>query len=1275
MAACVPKPEEIKGCGSGMEFNETSKTCVTIASIDLDTTLTTLTVTEDAPESFSLPNATTDSVEGTLFWFITAAPTKGDLTGCANLNVSGELTATGTVFRSCVYTPDANYVGPDSFSYRICSSADAKKRCTSAYTVAVTVEDDENDVPILGGPALLNINEGSVFNYDVRVSRKTKNEADNFYLCVDIIDPDGALDTPGITNVNVPADPITINDATCSLLGAEDDNLSNVLATFSSDTFTLPGGVPKTAYIMMRLCETATCPVGGIDGIDNDADLQIDEEDEWSATDLLNVSVVRSRVNVNDLNFAPVMMLGALPGTPTFAPVSLGSVVEDSTVLTTIGTDAGVGVNDHVLAPYATDADGDAITYEIVPLTFFPSHAGTLLCPSGAQLACTFAPAADFSGTISFRYRARDATNKLSNEISVSLSFTAVNDAPVFLASQVLDYSTATPATQVFLQEVTTLSDRTFKVGEGGGITENSQTLRLRATSSDATILAPQGIRVKRGGVELGLLSDVTDLVLDSPSTDADALFYTLSFRPNGFTVTDTPVTITLSLSDGFNTTTQDITFLGVTNLNSPVLVSMPTTLGMKSGGATKDIEITANPGINDWDDVTGGGQGLAVTVTSSNTAVINLLSTNLTTAGGGISIVKDVGNCAAASCLYNITYDGSNDPGDDVMDFSLVSGIRGNSNLTFTFSDGVGASVVKTVAVGSYTFAVAFNGWDFLTANGVQTNADGSVFAPGHITPAWRNLTVTEGGVQTTAYKVFLYRKSNSDFSDITDYPAAAMNEVGVPSTQNSLKLETGVTFFDTTTLVPGERFYVAIGIVPNVLGEMIVAPGVVDTAIEVIVPPDNTALIHRWSANRVYCSLLGGTPDRNNNYRCLNVGLGGFQDGATYYHDAKEHVFLDNFETGCPYTGSNVEDGLFMAPGASGDVHYNRNTGACSYSDGVSWLPFTEVAYTLNTGLLASRGRLPPLTGLTRTQAQAVCVSELPQCLGAACPNGVGDVWEGTTRELPSRREMLVANTWPDDFDAPEFENSGLHTPDLLSCNTNSANGQVFRDLADTSLSADTITASPVATIRSLSNSALVAGNCKSLFNVYNLVGNVNEWLADSYSCTSQNATQSSCDMLAPVGSQAGGLKDVSLAANNSLGVTYSFDGSLRNGPLLVKDTAALFSNLFRPTIDRLYLALGLPFYEDGTVPHPSQGLPRIGTNAPPASYAATLFSSDTYRLNWISDTSSAATQYAMLQGGDWLSGSGAGRYNFELKQDGVASTQVGHRCVIRLTPELNP
>ncbi len=1274
-AACVPKPEEIKGCGSGLEFNETTKSCVTIASIAPDSTLTTLTATEDTPESFSLPNATTDSIEGTLYWFIVDAPTKGTLTDCANLDVAGELTSTGTVLRSCVYTSDANYVGPDSFSYKICSTPSGNQRCTDTVSVAVTVEDDLADIPSVGGPALLNINEGSSFNYDIRVSRRTKNEADAFYLCVDIIDPDGALNTPGVTNVNEPGDPIAINDATCSLLGTENDNLASVMATMSSGTNLLPGTASKTAYIMTRLCESATCPVTGIDGLDNDGDLEFDEEDEWAtAPELALVSVARTRVNVNDLSFAPTMRTGVLPGTPPGSPVtlpvSLGTVPEDSIVLATIGTDDGVGVNDYVLEPYAYDGDGDAITYEYVPLSLFPVHAGTLLCANGTELACTFDPAVDFSGTVSFRYRARDATNKVSNEVTATLTFTVINDVPVFLASQVLDYDTATPATQVFLEENRTLANRTFRVGEGGGITENSQSLYLRASSDFPAVLAASGITVRRNGVSLGLLSATSDIRIDAPAEDADSATYTLSFRPEPGVVTDVPVTITLFLSDGIDTTLQNITFLGVKNIDDPIDGSGPSTFGMRSGGATKNLEFFVHPGINDWANVTDGNQDLTISVTSSNTAVINLLDPiiQLSSSGGATVITKVGAGCTAASCVFTVDLDNTIDPTADAYALSLVSGIRGNSTLTFTFSDGVSAPVTRNVVVGSYSFAVTFNGWGFTRAGGQKTNIAGTVSDSAYILPSWQALTVTEGGIATSAYKVLVYRKATSDFST---YPADALVNAGVASSVREQTFRSTTTYDDGASVVPGERYYLALAVVPNVLsGEVLYPSASPDGVLEVVVPADNMVMVHRWAANESFCNATAQTADRANNYRCRNVGLGGVLDGGVWYHDVEKHLFVDHYESGCPY--QIIEDARLAVAGAGnlGQVHYERNTGSCTYSDGTSWLPFTAAAYVLGPNISVSRVGLPPLVNLTRTEAQGVCVGEVPQCAGAACPAGT---WGGLDRELPTRRESLRANLWPQYNPALTaltiaiVEDSGDHTVGVRACNTGNAAGYTRRSLVSLpSLQDDTAPGSAVSSVRSLLNSAIGTSNCVSLFETYNMVGNVAEWLADSFDCSETDLTHASCEMLTPVG----GASDASLAGSNSLGVTYSFDGTLRNGPLLEKNTVLSLSNLFRSGLDRIHFALSFPFIEDGTVPHPSLGLQRVGI-AGPSSISINGFGNDTYRLAWNGDTVDAATQYAMVNGGDWSNGIGAGRRRFELLQDGQPNEKVGQRCVIRMDP----
>jgi len=76
------------------------------------------------------------------------------------------------------------------------------------------------------------------------------------------------------------------------------------------------------------------------------------------------------------------------------APVAIGD---------TASTTAGTPVSGHVLAN-DTDADGDALTAE---LASGPAH-GTLTLGPGGDF--TYVPAAGFSGTDTFAYRARDAS-------------------------------------------------------------------------------------------------------------------------------------------------------------------------------------------------------------------------------------------------------------------------------------------------------------------------------------------------------------------------------------------------------------------------------------------------------------------------------------------------------------------------------------------------------------------------------------------------------------------------------------------------------------------------------------------------------------------------------------------------------------------------------------------------------------------------------------------------------------------------------------------------
>ncbi len=99
----------------------------------------------------------------------------------------------------------------------------------------------------------------------------------------------------------------------------------------------------------------------------------------------------------------------------TFVPVNIEPVAVSRTVLTDEDTDL-------VITLAATDADADELTYSIIN---GPEH-GTF---SGTAPLLTYTPITNYNGSDSFTFRANDGTDD-SNEAAVTITITAVNDAP-----------------------------------------------------------------------------------------------------------------------------------------------------------------------------------------------------------------------------------------------------------------------------------------------------------------------------------------------------------------------------------------------------------------------------------------------------------------------------------------------------------------------------------------------------------------------------------------------------------------------------------------------------------------------------------------------------------------------------------------------------------------------------------------------------------------------------------------------------------------------------
>lgn len=1233
-ASCVPKPEKISGCKAGTNFSDDSLSCVTATpAITYGSVFNTLTAQEDVAEPFSLPTATSDDVPGSLYYFISTEPAHGMVTDCADRDAGGEATGIGTLDADCNYTGDANYAGADSFGYKVCNTANGSLRCGSETTVTVTVT-DVNDPPVLTVPATVSVYEGNVVSMEIKATARGSDETEDIYLC---LSPDVALAAAltGEQGVDLSPTPVTpFPTGVCTLVANEADNLSAAIARFTG-----------TANLLA--CPLDDCTDGGV--------LTVSLCEDAGCTTTIATSNVT--ITVLAKNFAPTFA-DTSPYALTPATISEGAAVY------TIGTNVA-SVQD---LPLATDADGEAITYHYVTGSLNPASAGVLACTDGTDLACTFTASTDYAGPVAFKYYAKDSkglSNSNSTQMQVTWTVTPINDAPVFLTSGSTVYNLSLAPTAL-TEDVVLV--RTLKVSEGGGSDENTQVLSMTATTSDAAVMPLTGINVYKGAILLGDLS--SSRVLAAANVDADISSYTMTFTPPAGHVTDDDAIITLTLSDGVTTADLVFTFNAISNIdNTPSFpVLPPSTLGMQVS-TTKDITFRATPGTADWVTVAGASQDLIVTIESTSNTVIDASLLTLATPAGVATVTKRAGaDCTASKCIFDLDYTGADDPVDDDITVTLTAGVLGTSNLKITINDGV-TTAVRNVSTSVYNFAVTFNGWSKVNAQGVTAyNSTHVPLAsdPASVTVGWNTLTVTMNGTPTNAYTVRVYRKAASAYATLS---GDALDNTGVSASANEATFSNAnAPFADTTSFAAGERFYLALAVVPLALGEPLTPPSATDSSIEIVIPPDNMVLIHRWMANKEYCDGTGQTASRANDYRCLNQGLGAVDVAGTKYYDQTVHVFADKFEAGCPF--DLVEDSVpSMDPVANdGMIHYNREDQLCTIADSGAWTDLSAVAALPAKKL--NEGQLPPYVNLISTAAETMCENQNIYCDGVVC---AGD-FAALSRELPTRREILAAAVWPTTSPSADtistLEDSGDHTK--FACNTNSANGLTFNVIGGVANYAeDTFPATPTSTVKTLTNSADATRYCVSRYGLKNIIGNVQEHLADTFNCVAGVAPDVACAMTAPQGTIAASSRDDSVAANNSLGIVYAFDGTAGYAPLLQSGSTALsaYSAFMATTVDRFHRGIGLPFKEDAGLAHPQLGLPRYSAAGSGTSVINnTQLSSDGIGLDYTTD----GADYSAAQGGSWSDLATAGRYAFRVRKDAAGDVKTGFRCVVRITPQ---
>ncbi|HKS36835.1 MAG TPA: Ig-like domain-containing protein [Verrucomicrobiae bacterium] len=693
-------------------------------------------------------------VEGSpLTYAVVASPTHGALTGTTP---------------NLTYTPQANYNGPDSFTFRVNDGTTNSGTATVSITVtavnsvpvansASATASEDTGVAILlsgsdsdGDPLAYAVVDGPIRgslsgtppNLSYRPNTNY-NGADSFTFRVNDGSTNSAMATVSITVAAVNDVPLAAGNsvttpentlAAITVTGSDVDGDGLTYAVVASPLHgTLTGAPPNLTYVPQT-------NYSGPDGFTfkvNDGTV-----DSAEAT----ISIV-----VTSVNSPPVAVNGSV------------TTAEDT-------------VADLVLS--GSDADGGVLTYSIVSA---PAQ-GSL---SGTPPNLSYRPNTNYSGADSFTFRVNDGTTD-SGVATVSITVTPVNDPPI---------ATGTSATSA--------EDTSVNVVLGGSDTEGAPLTYVVVappTQGSLSGSAPNLTyrpRTNYSGAD-SFTFKVNDGTADSATATVSITLTAVNDRPvaaNGAVTTppNTPVSVLLSATDADgNTLTYTVVTQparGALSGQAPNLVYTPQT----NYSGLDSFRFRVNDGAMNSTQAT-----VSVTVTNLNTApTISAIADQVTTQNVATAAIPFVvGDAQSAS--GNLTLSGvSSNPGL-VPDANIVFG-GADAARTVTVTpvlDQTGsATITVTVSDGNLTSSQAF----VVTVN---AGGGGIVTAP-NITVSSITVdpigfaTITWAATPGNTYRVFY----KTDLSDPT-WQALGADVVASGATAVKQDYVTGNRFYGVAQL-----------------------------------------------------------------------------------------------------------------------------------------------------------------------------------------------------------------------------------------------------------------------------------------------------------------------------------------------------------------------------------------------------------------------------------------------------------------------------------------